>query len=82
MTKSTSFSILRRIQLIYSVPPAQESHLQMRKSEVEISFCVIVGNILDHLMDEIHFTSWKLAVLKILTYEVAKNSAEILVTRI
>ena len=50
--------------------------------EVEISVSVIVRNILDHLMDEVHLRLRKLSVLDVLSDEVAEDSAEILVARI
>ena len=50
--------------------------------EIEISISVVIGNILDHLVDEFHLALRQLSVLDILSEEVAEDSAEILVTRI
>ena len=50
--------------------------------EVEVSVSVIVRNILDHLVDEFHFTLRKLSVLDVLSDKVAEDAAEILVTRV
>ena len=54
----------------------------MSSLKVEISFCVVVRYILDHLMDKCHLTLRKLAVLEVLAKDVAEDSAEILVTRV
>ena len=50
--------------------------------EIKISVSVVVGNILDHLVDEFHLALRQLAVLDVLSEEVAEDSAEVLVTRI
>ena len=50
--------------------------------EIEISICIVVRNVLDHLMDEVHLALRKLAVLDVLSEKVAEDSAEILVTRV
>lgn len=50
--------------------------------EVEVSVGVVVGDVLDHLMDELHLALRKLSVLDILSEKVAEDSAEVLVTRI
>ena len=50
--------------------------------EVEVSVGVIVGDVLDHLVDELHLALRKLSILDVLSEEVAEDSAEVLVTRI
>ena len=50
--------------------------------EVEVSFGVVVGDVLHHLMHELHLALRKLSVLDILSDEIAEDSAEILVARI
>jgi hypothetical protein len=50
--------------------------------EVEVSVGVVVGDILDHLVDELHLALWKLSVLDVLSEEVAEDSAEVLVARV
>ena len=50
--------------------------------EVEVSVGVVVGDVLDHLVDEFHLALRKLAVLDVLSDKVAEDSAEILVARI
>lgn len=51
-------------------------------SEVEVSVGVVVRDVLDHLMDECHFTLRQLPVLNIFSDEVAENASEIFVSRI
>ena len=51
-------------------------------SEVEVSVSVVVRDILDHLVDEVHFALRKLSVLDVLSYEVAEDTAEVFVARI
>lgn len=50
--------------------------------EIEIAVCVIVRDILDHLMDKCHFALRKLSVLDVFAEKVAEYSAEVLVARI
>ena len=50
--------------------------------EIEISVSIVVGNILHHLVDEVHLALRKLSAADIFSYEVAEDSAEILVARI
>ena len=50
--------------------------------EVEVSVGVIVGDVLDHLVDELHLALWKLSILDVLSEEVAEDSAEVLVARV
>lgn len=51
-------------------------------SEVEVAVCVVVGYVLDHLVDEWHFALRKFAVRDVLSEHVAEDSAEIFVARI
>ena len=48
--------------------------------EVEVSVGVVVGDVLDHLVDELHLALRKLSVLDILSEKVAEDSAEVLMT--
>ena len=50
--------------------------------EVEVSVGVIVGDVLDHLVDELHLALRKLSVLDVFSEKVAENTAEVLMTRI
>ena len=50
--------------------------------KVEITFCVVVRDVLDHLVDECHLALRQLSVLEVFAEKVAEDSAEILVTRI
>ena len=51
-------------------------------SEIAVSVSVVVGNVLDHLVDELHLALRKLSVLDVLSDEVAEDAAEVFVTRI
>jgi len=50
--------------------------------EVEVSFCIAVRDVLDHLMDELHLALRQFALFKVFSEDAAEDAAEILVTRI
>ena len=50
--------------------------------EIEVSFSVVIRDILHHLMDEVHLALRKFSVLYVLSKKVAEDSAEVLMTRI
>ena len=50
--------------------------------EVEVSVSVVVRDVLDHLVEEVHLALRKLSVPDIFTDEVAEDSSEVLVARI
>ena len=58
------------------------SYIKELLLEVEVVLCVVVGDILDHLMDERHLGSRQFAVSDIASESIAQKPAEILVTRI
>ena len=59
--------------------PAYSAH---HRSEVEITGGIVVGNILDHLMNERHLAFRQSAFLDILSENGTEYSAEIFMTRI
>ena len=48
--------------------------------ELEIVFCIVVGDILHHLVDEFHLALRKLSCCNVFAQNVAEDSAEVLVT--
>ena len=56
--------------------------IQDFRLEIEVSFGIVVRDILHHLVDEVHLALRKLSVLEVFAEQVAEDSAEILVARI
>ena len=50
--------------------------------EVEVALGVVVGDVLDHLVDEVHLRDGELAEGEVAAEDIAQDPAEILVTRV
>ena len=48
--------------------------------EIEVSVSVVVRNVFNHLMDELHFALRKLSVLDVFSDKVTENTTEVLMT--
>ena len=62
--------------------PAAFLHIYLLLSESEISICVVVRDVRNHLVDKRHLAARQLAVFDILAEHVAKDAAEIVVAGI